>query len=172
MKWLKIWIFVLYCFIVIYVVTHAATINWLLVGGLFLPICSFIIILIHELSHLLCFRLFGFCIKELRIGLFQIKNAGTLKIRIMASGFFYGFCTIKKSSASNNVKIIISLMAGGVSGFFTGMVSCVIIMLNIVSERWIGFFASMFCVGIYSFYATLLSPRSADRKLIKKEIMK
>lgn len=172
MKWLKIGIFVLYCFIVIYVVTHIANVNWLLVGGLFLPICSLIIILLHELSHLLCFRLFGFCIKELRIGLFQVKNAGTPKIRIMDSGFFYGFCTIKRNSASSNAKMIISLMAGGVSGFLAGIVSFVIIILNIVSERWIGFFASLSCVGIYSFYATLISPRSADRKLIKEEIMK
>lgn len=172
MKWLKISMFILYCFIVIYFIANAATINWLLVGGLLLPICSLIIILFHELSHLLCFKLFGFCIKELRIGLFHIKNAGTPKIRIMDSGFFYGFCTIKRNTTSDNTKMIISLMAGGVSGFWAGIVSLVIIILNIVSERWIGFFASMFCVGIYSFYATLLSPRSADRKLIKEEIMK
>lgn len=172
MKWLKIGMFILYCFFVIYIVTNIKNINWLLVGGLFLPICSFMIVLLHELSHWLCFRLFGFCIKELRIGLFQIINAGIPKIRIMDSGFFYGFCTIKRNTTTCNTKLIISLMAGGVSGFLASIVSLVIIILNIVSERWNGFFASMFCVGIYSFYATLISPRSADRKLIKEEFMK
>ncbi len=172
MKWLKVEMFILYCFFVIYFVTNIKNVNWLLVGGLFLPICSLMVVLFHELSHWLCFRLFGFCIKELRIGLFQIINTETPQIKIMDSGFFYGFCTIKRSSTSSNAKMIISLMAGGVSGLLAGIVSFVIIILNIVSERWVGFFASLLCVGVYSFYATLLSPRSADRKLIKEEIMK
>lgn len=172
MKLLKIGIFILYCFFVIYFVTNIKNINWLLVGGLFLPICSLMIVLLHELSHWLCFRLFGFCIKELRIGLFQVISMETPKIKIMDSGFFYGFCTIKRNTTTCNTKLIISLMAGGVSGLLASIISFTIIILNIASERWVGFFVSLFCVGIYSFYATLLSPRSADRKLIKEEFMK
>lgn len=144
MKWLKIGISALYCFAIIYVVDSIVNVSWLVVSGLFLPVCLWIIILLHELSHWLCFKLFGFRVRELRIGLFLINCVETTKkIKIVDSGFFRGFCIVDRKTKNGNVKLILSLMAGGVSGLLTSVISFSILILNIVTGKWRGFYVNV-----------------------------
>lgn len=147
------------------------TSDGLLIFGLFLPLCSWLMLLIHELSHWLCFKLFGFYIKELRIGLFLLKFEKNFKtLKIVDSGFFCGFCTIKEKTRERKRELIFSLLAGGVSGLLISIVSFILMILNIASKKWSGVLSSLICVGLCSFYVTLISPKGADRKLIDKII--
>ena len=58
----------------------------------------------------------------------------------MNSGIFRGFCTVGKST-KNKVKLIIALVAGGVSGLLTSLTSLALFMLDIIPEGWDYFFA-------------------------------
>ncbi len=168
---LKIFLYILYCFVAINIAVNTIWQNYFLISGILLPICLGIIIVLHELSHLFCFCLFRFEVKELRIGLLLFNfEKNSKRLTFMNSGIFRGFCTVGKST-KNKVKLIIALVAGGVSGLLTSLTSLALFMLDIIPEGWDYFFNSLFYVGLYSFFATLISPRSSDRKLIK-EILK
>ena len=172
MKWLKIGVFFLHCTVTIFVINNAKTINCLVAEILFLPICSWLIILVHELSHWLCFRLLGFRVKELRIGLFVfILDKTSKKFVVAESGFFRGLCVADITRGSSHKKMIFSLMAGGISGLLISAMSFIVLISKILPEQWSGVCISFICVGLYSFYATLLNKKSADRNLIKKLII-
>lgn len=143
----------------------------LFIFWLFLPLCSWLMLLIHELSHCLCFKLFGFYIKELRVGLFLLKFEENFKtLKIVNSGFFRGFCTVKGKTGKRKRELIFSLLAGGVSGLLISSMSFILMILNVVPKKWNGVLSSVVCVGLCSFYLTLISPKGADRKLIDKII--
>lgn len=144
-------------------------VNSLLVFVLSVPACAWLTVLVHELAHWLCFVMFGYYVKEIKIGLLLVKCAGTTKLfSIAETGFFQGFCAIEKKADSSNYKLIFPLMAGGISGLVITLVSLILLVLKLVPRIWRGFFAAFVCVGIYSFYTTLIRKRSADRKLIDK----
>lgn len=170
MKWVKIGIFILYSFATVYAVINLSA-DSLHIFVLSMPLCAWLTVLQHELSHFLFFRLFGFRVKELRVGLFLLCFEGSGKVlRIVKSGFFYGFCTVKGKPDKGDYKMILSLLAGGVSGLLTGAVFLVLMLFDIAPRRWAGVLLSLIGAGFCSFYATLISPRAADRKLIGKII--
>lgn len=98
-------------------------------------------------------------------------DKGICKITLMGSGMFRGFCTIEGIAQKPKKRLIIPLLSGAISGLLVSFASIVTLTLNIISEKWNGFFISLFCVGLYSFYKTLLNPKSADGKLVR-EILK
>ena len=171
MRLIKIAIFVIYCIVSIHCATNIVTWNVISRAVILLPLCSWIIVAFHELSHVVCFRVFGFNIKAFRIGLLLIRfGKGTNKITLMDSGMFRGFCSIENNLQKSKTRLLIPLISGGMSGLLASIASLVSLILNITPEEWNCFFISLFCVGLYSFYATLLSPHSADGKLIRRII--
>lgn len=167
----------LYCVIFIHYATSITWLNTILSVSILLPVCLWIIVALHELSHLICFRIFGFKVKELRIGLLLFRfNKGGLKITFVGPSIFRGFCTVERVPHNSKTKLIIALVAGGTSGLLVSLTSLGILTLNIIPEGWKNFLILLSCIGLYSFYATLLSPKSADgqfiRKIIKEEFIK
>lgn len=169
MRFLKIGAFILYCFISSYIAIGITSWNLFFCAGILLPMCSEIVIVFHELSHFICFRLFGFQVKELKIGWLLFDFAGKpKKLLFVDSGLFRGFCTVANYEKKSKEKRIFALAAGGMSGLLLSFVSLAVLILDTIPKRWYGFFVSLFCVSLYSLFMTLLQPNSADRKLIKK----
>ena len=77
MKYIKMGFFALYGFFVLYFVETTSSESGLLICVLTFPLSIWIVMLIHELSHWLCFKLFGFNVTELRVGLFVMKIQST-----------------------------------------------------------------------------------------------
>lgn len=170
MKFLKIGLFALYCCVITCIIENISW-NGMLVVIILLPICLVVTIAVHELSHFICFVLLGFKVKNLRIGLFLFDfRKGAKKIFIMNSGMFRGFCTIEGFTFQDKKKLFIAIVAGGMSGLILSFIALWILELKSMPEQWNTFFISIFFTGLYSFYATLLSSRSTDGKLIRKII--
>lgn len=169
MKYIKMGLFALYGFFVLYFVETTSGESGLLICVLTFPLSIWIVMLIHELSHWLCFKLFGFNVTELRVGLFVMKiQRNNFIISVVNKGFFRGYCSIDNQIKPDKNRLIVSLMAGGFSGLLLSAGAGALIISSIIPNRWSWTLASLICVGLYGFYATLLSPRSADRKLIQK----
>lgn len=171
MRLLKVLGFIFYCCIALVFIINLAPRNLLLAATIFFPLCSWIVVVLHELSHWICFRAMGFRVKELKISLLLIRfDNGICKITLMSSGMFRGFCAVEKIVQKPKTRLIIPLLSGGISGLLTSIVSISVLTLNIIPEKWNSFFISLFCVSLYSFYTTLLNPKSADGKLIREII--
>lgn len=170
MKWAKIGTFILYGFATVYSVINLQA-SSLFTFVLSLPLCAWLTVLLHELSHFLFFRLFGFRVKELRVGLFLLQLEGGAKaLRIVESGFFNGFCTVKCKEEKGDYKLMFSLLAGGVSGLLSSAAFLALMLWDVVPGKLAGVLLALIGTGFYGFYATLVSPRAADRKLIGKII--
>jgi hypothetical protein len=133
-----------------------------------LPLALWIILTIHEISHFLCFEALGYSVRQLRIGLADFRyDSKRVSVQLREKGMFYGCCTIRDSEKKYNKKIILSLLAGGLSGFFICIMSLILLFVKSVPDRWIGFVIALAISGIYSFIVTLLIPSSGDRLQIK-----
>lgn len=171
MRFLKVLGFIIYCCTALFFAIYLIPGDLILNAAIFFPLCSWMIIVLHELSHLIFFRVMGFRVKELRISLLLIRfNKGICNITLMNSGMFRGFCTVEKNAPKSPIRLIIPLLSGGISGLLTSLTSLGALTLNYIPDKWDSIFISLSCVGLYSFYTTLLSPKSADGKLIRKII--
>lgn len=169
MRWIKVIIVAIYYAIIFCLLKGIFEIGSLGMYIIWLPFCGAIVVCIHEISHWAFFKLFGFRMKELRIGILDIEYRDeSKKIKIVNAGIYSGCCRVYYNKNKKNVKLKISLLAGGISGLIIGIISLMIIAMDNITEQWRSFWYAMFCMGVYSFYATLLSPKSGDRRQLKK----
>lgn len=168
MKQFKIFIFIIY--IIVYLLATKYIYNKLVITLISIPMCLSITILVHEISHFIFFKIFGFSVTCLSIGLLNIKfKESNIKFNICNTSFFKGYCTINMNNLKYN-KLIICLAMGGISGLILSLFSLLIIKFGAVSQNCETFLFTMSITGLYSFYITFLNVDSADRKLINKII--
>lgn len=168
MKWFKLVVAIIYISILCFILSRFA-IGIVLSCVFTLPIAFLIILALHEVSHFLFFVIFGYKIKQLRIGLIDIRfDARRANVKLCDKGMFYGCCTINDSGKKNKIKIILSLLVGGLSGLLNCVTGLILLFVDVIPYRWIGFVIAIVIAGIYSFCATLLIPTSGDRLQIKK----
>lgn len=169
MRWTKVIIVSIYFTIIFCVLNGIFEIGIVGMYIIWFPICGIIVVCIHEISHWFFFRIFGFRIQELRLGILDIKYGDEgKKINIVNARIYSGCCRIYYDKRKKNVKLKISILAGGISGLVIGNLSLMITTIDNIAIEWKSFGFAMFCMGLYSFYATLLSPQSGDRRQLKK----
>lgn len=168
MKWIKLTLAIIYV-VLLQVVIMEWNMGLVFNCVLSFPFALWIVLFIHEMSHALLFWSFGFPIKQFRFGLFEVKRVAKIKrIELHNNGMFYGCCTVDELEKGHNVKIILSLLVGGLSGFLICIASSLLLFVKIVPNRLQGELLAIAIAGGYSFCVTLLIPTSGDRLQIKK----
>ena len=122
---------------------------------------------LHEMGHLLFFKIFGLSFIRLRLGFWEIyKDDETKKIcsRII-NGFAFS-CTCKDLNLLSKPKIIITLLAGGLVNFLLVAVSvpiCFIVEMEFI-KIWLYW---QILWSLFDFVANVINPHSVDRRFIK-----
>ena len=171
MKWVKLLFLILYM-VLCTLAWHCLDIEllsvFLLKFVLSIPLCLMITIVIHELAHLIMFRLLGICVTEVKIGPLKVDfHFHKRKISICDEKIFRGYCSIAYPS-NYKKSAIIGFTAGGISGIIESLISfCILQNISIRAEA-APFLCCLIIVGIYSFYTTLLRKKSADNRAIDK----
>ena len=167
MKWMKLSVAVIYTIAVCLIKQYECSINFFINILLIFPFSMYLILLIHEISHLLIFVLCKIQVTEFCVGLFRIfKYKDRFIFDFKDHNFFSGYCSFKPQR-NKLTQVIAALMSGGISGAIISIVSLILILTNAVSMTK-PFFCSLFFAGTYSLYATLLRKNSADRIAINK----
>lgn len=135
-----------------------------------IPFCLIITLIIHELSHLILFKLFGMKVTEIKIGILKMDFHNEKRIiKICGKNFFSGYCSIIYPSDCKKKKLaVIAFAGGGISGIIESLLSFYILMKISVSDNIKKFLLCLIFTGLYSFYTTLLRKSSADNQAIKK----
>lgn len=131
-----------------------------------MPLCILITCGLHEISHLIFFKLGGIRVKTLRIGLIKVQFEEK-RILLSDEGIFSGYCIAIKPKENKRIYIIIALLSGGASCIILSVVLLLLIFLNMVENISI-FMLCMIIAGFINGVQSLFIPYSTDQILIKK----
>ena len=172
MKYLKLIFIVVYCAAFIILSLQETSLEWWLYICITVPAVTILVVLVHEITHLFFFLIFGFRITEIKVGIVKLNFEGKRRrISIVDSNVFSGHCIVSKGQKLDR-KMILSLVSGGVSGLGLGVISLFVVYGKDYQSRSGCFLWVLVFVGLYSFIITLLNPNSADNKAIKKILCK
>ncbi len=167
MRWIKLSIAITYTITVCLIKKYGCSIIFFIDTLLMFPFSMYLILLFHEISHVLIFILCRIQVTEFCVGLFRIiKYKDRFILDFKNHNFFSGHCSFKLQENKLN-QIIVALMSGGISGAIISILSLILLLTNAVNISK-PFFCSLFFGGIYSLYVTLLRKNSADRMAINK----
>lgn len=159
----------LLCLVVGYIVVNDIRLNEFFFCILVFPICTIVVLCMHEFTHFFVFKLIGVKVKEVQIGVITFQFVGRkMKICLNDNGFFYGCCSAYKFLGGKKWQIKIALLSGGISGVILAVCSCILYVMFELDYYCKLFVFDMMFIGIYSFVITLLNPNSADRKGIDR----
>lgn len=174
MKWMNPLLFILY------IIACVLTWNRIIIGVVFtfllrtvmsVPVCLFMTLVVHELTHLILFRCFGVRVTEVKIGLITVDLRQKKRtVKFFAPKFFSGYCSIVYPEGDRKKGAIIGFAGGGISGAFESLLSfCMLLKLS-PQNSVAPFLCCLIIIGIYSFYTTLLRRTSADCQAIQELI--
>lgn len=168
MKYVKLTFIFVYFVAFIVLSLQEMSLEWWLYICITVPAVTILVVLVHEITHLLFFYIFGFRVKEIKVGIVRLNFEGKRwRISIVDSNVFSGHCIADKGQKLDR-KMMLPLVSGGVSGLGLGVISLFVVYGKDYQSRSSCFLWVLFFVGLYSFVMTLLNPNSADNKAIKK----
>ena len=169
MKYFKTTAIIFFVLIYVIIIVYNISMNHFLFFIISIPVSCYIVLTTHEIAHLICFKLFGCKVSELRIGIMQFNiKAKHISIHLHSKGIFTGYCKVTGISKIGTKKTICSLVMGGLSSLMLFIGSTFIIISSDTIQQTEVFFIALSIVSLISLWTTLINPRSADNKAIKK----
>lgn len=168
MKYVKLTFIFVYFAAFVFLSLQETSLEWWLYICITVPAVTILVVLVHEITHFLFFLMFGFRVKEIKVGIVRLNfESKRSRISIVDSNIFSGYCIVNKEQKSDR-KMVAPLVLGGVSGLVLGTISLFVVYRRDYQSRSSSFLWALVFVGLYSFVVTLLNPNSADNKAIKK----
>lgn len=125
----------------------------------------FLLMIVHETSHLFWFIVSGNKITRFNIGLIDLIDDGNFHFKLKWKSPFSGCCIV--NAKKNNGIVILGLLSGGLSGLLIAFIS--LLIGNGTYNLYVRLFCIYACIaGVISFVMTLVLPKSQDHIAINK----